>query len=69
MFLISAYISAKTDSIVLMSGEGADEVGQGYMYFHKAPSPGEADVESRRLLSDLYLHDALRADRTVSAHG
>ena len=41
----------------------------GYIYFHKAPSPQEADAESRRLLQDLYLHDNLRADRATAAHG
>ena len=69
MYLISEFISAKTDSVVIMSGEGADEVAQGYIYFHKAPSAEEADIESRRLLSDLYLYDNLRADRTTAAHG
>ena len=69
MFLVSQYISQKTDSVVIFSGEGADEVCQGYIYFHKAPSPEEADEESRRLLRDLYLYDNLRADRTTAAHG
>ena len=69
MYLISKYISEKTDSVVVFSGEGADEVGQGYIYFHLAPSPEEADQESHRLLQDLYLFDNLRADRTTSAHG
>ena len=51
------------------AGEGADELCQGYIYFHKAPSPQEADRESRRLLGDLYLYDNLRADRSTAAHG
>ena len=50
-------------------GEGADELCQGYIYFHKVPTPQEADAESHRLLQDLYLYDNLRADRTVAAHG
>ena len=54
---------------MILSGEGADEVAQGYIYFHKAPSGEEADAESRRLLADLYLYDNLRADRTTAAHG
>lgn len=69
MYLLSKYISTKTDNIIIFSGEGADEVAQGYIYFHKAPTPEEADAESRRLLGDLYLYDNLRADRTTSAHG
>ena len=35
MYLISKYISEKTDSVVIFSGEGSDEVAQGYIYFHK----------------------------------
>ena len=47
MYLLSKYISEKTDTIVIMSGEGADELAQGYVYFHKQPSPAEGDEESR----------------------
>lgn len=68
MFLVSQYISTKTDTTVIFSGEGSDELCQGYIYFHKAPSAEEADVESRRLLQDLYMYDVLRSDRTTSAH-
>ena len=50
-------------------GEGADELCQGYIYFHKAPSEEEGDAESRRLLEDLHYFDVLRADRTIAAHG
>ena len=53
----------------LCAGEGSDELCQGYIYFHKAPTPQEADTESRRLLHELYLYDNLRADRSVAAHG
>ncbi len=35
MYLVSKYISEKTDSVVIFSGEGADELAQGYIYFHK----------------------------------
>ena len=69
MYIISKYISQKTDSIVIFSGEGADEVAQGYIYFHKAPSAADADKECHRLLNDLYMFDVLRADRTTAAHG
>ncbi|ELT92908.1 hypothetical protein CAPTEDRAFT_218038 [Capitella teleta] len=69
MYLLSKYISESTDSIVIFSGEGADEVAQGYLYFHKAPSPEEADTEARRLLNDLHFFDVLRADRTTAANG
>ncbi|XP_053302190.1 asparagine synthetase [glutamine-hydrolyzing] isoform X2 [Pleuronectes platessa] len=69
MYLISKYIKQKTDSVVIFSGEGSDELTQGYIYFHKAPSPKVAAEDSVRLLKELYLFDNLRADRTTSAHG
>ncbi|XP_059411321.1 asparagine synthetase [glutamine-hydrolyzing]-like [Carassius carassius] len=69
MYLISKYIREKTDSVVIFSGEGSDELTQGYIYFHKAPSPKAAAEDSVRLLEDLYLFDVLRADRTTAAHG
>uniref|UniRef100_UPI0025AE7ABA asparagine synthetase [glutamine-hydrolyzing] n=1 Tax=Doryrhamphus excisus TaxID=161450 RepID=UPI0025AE7ABA len=69
MYLVSKYIREKTDSVVIFSGEGSDELTQGYLYFHKAPSAEAGAEESIRLLKELYLFDALRADRTTSAHG
>lgn len=35
MFLVSKYIREKSDSVVIFSGEGSDELTQGYIYFHK----------------------------------
>ncbi|XP_062243443.1 asparagine synthetase [glutamine-hydrolyzing]-like [Platichthys flesus] len=69
MYLISKHIKQKTDSVVIFSGEGSDELTQGYIYFHKAPSPKVAAEDSVRLLKELYLFDNLRADRTTAAHG
>ena len=69
MYIISKYIRDNTDTVVIFSGEGADELCQGYIYFHKAPTPAEAHEESKRLLRDLYYYDNLRADRTTAAHG
>jgi asparagine synthase (glutamine-hydrolysing) len=69
MYLLSKYIRENTDVKVIMSGEGADELFGGYLYFHRSPSSQEFEKESRRLLSDLYLYDVLRADRTTSAWG
>ncbi|XP_059490741.1 asparagine synthetase [glutamine-hydrolyzing] [Neocloeon triangulifer] len=68
MFLLSKYIKEKTDSTVIFSGEGADEVAQGYIYFRDAPSAEEAHQESLRLLNELYIYDVLRSDRATSAH-
>jgi asparagine synthase (glutamine-hydrolysing) len=69
MYLLSKWISENTDIKVIFSGEGADELAQGYIYFHKAPNAVEADEESRRLMRDLHLFDVLRADRTISHFG
>ncbi|XP_076461604.1 asparagine synthetase [glutamine-hydrolyzing]-like [Babylonia areolata] len=69
MYLVSRYIKLKTDTTVVLSGEGSDELAQGYIYFHNAPSAAEADKESRRLLDDLYMYDVLRGDRTTAAWG
>ncbi|XP_042369718.1 asparagine synthetase [glutamine-hydrolyzing]-like, partial [Plectropomus leopardus] len=69
MFLVSMYIKEKTDSVVIYSGEGSDELTQGYSYFHMAPTPKVAAEDSVRLLKELYLFDVLRADRTTAAHG
>ena len=69
MWLLAKYISQNTDDIVLLSGEGADELFCGYLYFHYAPTPEELEQESSRLISELYLYDVLRADRCISSHG
>jgi asparagine synthase (glutamine-hydrolysing) len=69
MWLLAKYISENTKDIVIYSGEGADEVFCGYLYFHYAPSLKELGEESKRLIKDLYLYDVLRADRCVSSHG
>ncbi|KAL9965982.1 hypothetical protein ACROYT_G023985 [Oculina patagonica] len=68
-YLLSKYISKNTDTVVIYSGEGSDELCQGYSSFFSAPSPEEADEESRRLLEDLYLYDVRRCDHATAAHG
>ena len=69
MYLLSKYVKTKSDTTVLLSGEGADELAQGYIYFREAPNVTEANAESLRLLKDIYLYDGLRADRTTATHG
>ncbi|KAK7791162.1 hypothetical protein R5R35_013329 [Gryllus longicercus] len=68
MYILARYIKKNTDTTVIFSGEGADEVAQGYIYFRDAPSSAAAHSDSVRLLKDIYLFDGLRADRTISAH-
>ncbi|XP_046999489.1 asparagine synthetase [glutamine-hydrolyzing] [Schistocerca americana] len=67
MYLIARYIKAHTDSTVIFSGEGADELCEGYIYFRDAPDAQAGAEESLRLLKDIYLYDGLRVDRTLAA--
>lgn len=69
MYLISKYVKENTNTTVILSGEGADELAQGYIYFRDAPNATAAHEESLRLLSDIYMYDGLRADRSTAAHG
>ncbi|GJQ83594.1 hypothetical protein Trydic_g10939 [Trypoxylus dichotomus] len=68
MYIMSEFIKKNTDSTVIFSGEGADEVAQGYIYFRDAPDADAALEDSKRLLREIYLFDGLRADRTTAAH-
>jgi len=70
MWIMCKYITENTPEVkVIMSGEGADEVCQGYLYFHNQPNPTEGHKESARLIQDLLYFDVLRSDRSVSSHG
>ena len=69
MYLLARYISMHTDDKVIFSGEGADELLCGYLYFHYAPTPLDAHEESMRLISEMYKYDVLRADRCISCNG
>ena len=70
MWLMCKYISENTPDVkVILSGEGADEVCQGYLYFHNQPNPLEGHKESVRLIQDLLYFDVLRSDRSISSHG
>jgi len=68
MFLMSRKIKAMGIKMVL-SGEGADEIFAGYLYFHKAPNPQEMQAELRDKISALHLFDCLRANKSTSAWG
>ena len=54
---------------MVLSGEGADEIFGGYLYFHKAPGPREFHEETVRKLSKLHLYDCLRANKSLAAWG
>ncbi|GHT66720.1 asparagine synthase B [Bacteroidia bacterium] len=68
MYLLSRVIKSMGIKMVL-SGEGADEVFGGYLYFHKAPSPQAFHEETVRKLKKLYLYDCLRANKSLAAWG
>ena len=68
MYLLARVIKSMGIKMVL-SGEGADEIFGGYLYFHKAPSPDEFHKETVRKLSKLYLYDCLRANKSLAAWG
>ena len=54
---------------MVLSGEGADELLGGYLYFHHAPSPGELHRETVRKTFRLHQFDVLRANKAPMAHG
>jgi asparagine synthase (glutamine-hydrolysing) len=54
---------------MVLSGEGADEIFGGYLYFHKAPSGEELHQETVRKLQKLHLYDCLRANKSSAAWG
>ena len=68
-YLISKYISEYTDIKVLFSGEGADELFGGYLYFKNAPNLSAFDNEVLSLVKYLYRFDVLRCDRTTASNG
>ena len=68
MYLMSRKIKAMGIKMVL-SGEGADEVFGGYLYFHKAPNAQEFHEELVRKLQALHMYDCARANKAMSAWG
>ena len=68
MYLMSRKIKAMGIKMVL-SGEGADEVFGGYLYFHKCPNAQEFYDETVDKLSRLYMYDCLRCNKAMSAWG
>ena len=68
MYLMARKIKAMGIKMVL-SGEGADEIFGGYLYFHKAPNAKEFHEELLRKLEKLHMFDCLRANKSMSAWG
>jgi len=68
MFLLSRRVKA-TGCKMVLSGEGADEIFAGYLYFHKAPNPTELHKETVRKMRDLHKYDCLRANKSTMAWG
>jgi asparagine synthase (glutamine-hydrolysing) len=68
MYLLARVIKSMGIKMVL-SGEGADELFGGYLYFHKAPSAQEFHDETVRKLDKLYQYDCLRANKSLAAWG
>jgi asparagine synthase (glutamine-hydrolysing) len=68
MWLMARVIKSMGIKMVL-SGEGADELFGGYLYFHKAPNAREFHEETVRKLSKLHMYDCLRANKSLAAWG
>jgi asparagine synthase (glutamine-hydrolysing) len=68
MYLLARVIKSMGIKMVL-SGEGADELFGGYLYFHKAPNPKAFHEETVRKLGKLHMYDCLRANKTLAAWG
>jgi len=68
MYLMARKIKAMGIKMVL-SGEGADEIFGGYLYFHKAPNAKEFHQETVRKIDRLHMFDCLRANKSMSAWG
>ena len=68
MYLMARVIKSMGIKMVL-SGEGADELFGGYLYFHKAPNDKEFHEETVRKLKKLHMYDCLRANKSLAAWG
>jgi asparagine synthase (glutamine-hydrolysing) len=68
MYLMARVIKSMGVKMVL-SGEGADELFGGYLYFHKAPNGEAFHEETVRKLSKLHMYDCLRANKSLAAWG
>jgi asparagine synthase (glutamine-hydrolysing) len=68
-YLVGKYIRENTEIKVVLNGDGADEIGGGYLYFYAAPSDEAFEAETERLLNEIHMYDVLRSDRGMAANG
>ena len=68
-YLIAKYISKYSNAKVIFNGDGADELMGGYLYMKMAPDEMSFDMETRRLLNDIYIYDVTRSDKSISSNG
>jgi asparagine synthase (glutamine-hydrolysing) len=68
MYLLARVIKSMGIKMVL-TGEGADEIFGGYLYFHKAPNALALHDETLRKISKLHMYDCLRANKSLAAWG
>lgn len=68
MYFLSKAIAEEGVKVVL-SGEGADEIFGGYLYFRNAPSAADFQKETIERVQKLFTADLLRADKSTMAHG
>lgn len=68
-YLLAKKLKEVTDSVVFLSGEGADELFCGYLYFNQAKSGTDINIESDRLVQNIHMFDILKADRCFAAFG
>ena len=69
MYLLAQKIKATTDVKMILSGEGADEILGGYLYFHQAPSDRDFQLECIERVKNLHKFDCLRANKSTMSAG
>lgn len=68
MILMTRFIKSEGLKMIL-SGEGADEIFGGYLYFHQAPNAREFHQELVKRVLSLHKSDCLRANKATMSYG